>query len=63
MALMRRKRLFRTVGWLASRLIEMPSINDLDQAALDAHIAAVAERDREAARVPDQPAQERPTAA
>jgi hypothetical protein len=63
MALMRRTRVFRTIGWLASRVIEMPNINDFDQAAFDAHIAAVAKRDREAARVPDEPAHERSTAA
>jgi hypothetical protein len=63
MALMRRTRVFRTVGWLVCQLIEIPSIDDVDGAALDAYIAAQAERDRGTARVPDPPAQERLTAA
>jgi hypothetical protein len=55
MAPMRRTRVFRAVGWLVCWLIEIPSIDDVDQAALDAHIAAVAGLDREAARVRDEP--------
>lgn len=59
MALMRRTRVFRAVGWLVCWVMEIPGIDDVDQAALDAHIAALAEQDREAARVPDEPAQQR----
>jgi hypothetical protein len=51
MALTRRTRVFRTVGWLVCQVIEIPNIDDVDQAALAAHIAALAERDAEA-RVP-----------
>jgi hypothetical protein len=53
MALMRRTRVFRTVDWLVCQLIEIPSIDDVDGPALDAYIAALGERDREA---PDEPA-------
>jgi hypothetical protein len=49
MALRRRTRVFRTVGWLVCQVIEIPNIDDVDQAALDAHIAALAERDAEGA--------------
>jgi hypothetical protein len=59
MALMRRRRVFHAVGWLVCWLMGIPGIDDVDQAALDAHIAALAEQDREATRVPDEPAQER----
>jgi hypothetical protein len=45
MALMRRTRVFRTVGWLVCQLIEIPNIDDVDPPALDAYIAALAERD------------------
>ena len=62
MALMRRTRVFRTVGWLVCQLIELPSSDDVDQAALDAHIAALAEYDRDTTEVPGQPAQERSAA-
>jgi hypothetical protein len=63
LAPMRRTRLFRTVGWLVCWLLEIPRIDDLDQAALDAHIAALAESDGRAARVPDEPGQQRFSAA
>ena len=63
MALMRRARVFRAVGWLVCQLIELPSVDGVDQAALDAHIAALAEHDRDTAGVPDKPAHERLTAA
>jgi hypothetical protein len=53
MALMRRTRVFRAVGWLVCQLIEIPSIDDVDGPALDAYIATLGERDREA---PDEPA-------
>ena len=49
MALRRRTRVFRTVGWLVCQVIEIPNIEDVDQAALNAHIAALAERDAEGA--------------
>jgi hypothetical protein len=62
MALMRRTRVFGTVGWLVCQLIELPSSDDVDQAALDAHIAALAGYDRDTAGVPGQPAQERSAA-
>jgi hypothetical protein len=39
MALRRRTRVFRTVGWLVCQVIEMPNIDDVDQAALDTHIS------------------------
>ena len=39
--MMRRKRIFRTIGWLAALLIELPTVN---YEAIDAHIAALAER-------------------
>ena len=45
MALMRRKRVFRAVGCVVCWLIEVPRGGNLDQAALDAYIAALAERD------------------
>jgi hypothetical protein len=61
MTLMRRTRVFRTVGWLVCQLIELPSVDDVDQAALDAHIAAVAEYDRDTAGGPS-PAEERSAA-
>jgi hypothetical protein len=47
MALRRRTRVLRTVGWLVCQVIEIPNIDDVDQATLDAHIAALAERDAE----------------
>jgi hypothetical protein len=53
MALMRRTRVFRTVGWLVCQVIEVPDIDAVDQAALDAHIAALAERDAEGACPPE----------
>jgi hypothetical protein len=63
MALMRRTRVFRTVGWLVWQFIELPSSEDVDQAALDAHIAALAEHDRDRTALPGQPAEERLTGA
>jgi hypothetical protein len=39
--MMRRKRIFRTIGCLAALLIEAPTV---DADAIDAHIAALAER-------------------
>jgi hypothetical protein len=42
MALRRRTRVLRTVGWLVCQVIEIPNIDDVDQAALDTHIAALA---------------------
>ena len=50
MALRRRTRVFRTVGWLVCQVIEIPNIEDVEQAVLDAHIAALAERDAEGPR-------------
>jgi hypothetical protein len=47
MALRRQTRVFRIVGWLVCQVIGIPSIDDVDQAALDTHIAALAERDAE----------------
>jgi hypothetical protein len=41
----------RSVAWLVCWLLEIPSDAELDQAALDAHIAALAESDREAVLV------------
>ena len=52
MALMRRTRVFRAVGWLVCWVMEISGIDDVDQAALDAHIAALAEQDREAGARP-----------
>ena len=54
MTLMRRARVFRAVGWLVCQLIDLRSVDDVDQAALDAHIAGLAEHDRDTAGVPDQ---------
>jgi hypothetical protein len=39
MALRRRTRVLGTVGWLVCQVIEMPNIDDVDQAALDTHIS------------------------
>jgi hypothetical protein len=39
--MMRRKRIFRAIGWLAASLIEIPTV---DYEAIDAHIAALAEQ-------------------
>ena len=47
MALRRRTRVLRALAWLVSWLLEIPWPEGVDQAALDAHIAALAEQDRE----------------
>jgi hypothetical protein len=52
LALRRRTPVLRPLAWLVCWLLEMPSMDDLDQAALDAHIAALAEQDRDTASVP-----------
>jgi hypothetical protein len=57
MALMRRTRVLRAVGWLGCWLIEIPRVHDVDQATLDAYIAALAEHDSEATHtfhIPDE---------
>jgi hypothetical protein len=59
MALMRRTRIVRAVGWLACQLIAVPNFDDADQAALNAHIAALVALDSDATRVGHEPAQER----
>jgi hypothetical protein len=59
MALRRRTRLFRAVGRLVCQVIEIPDIDDVDQAALDAHIAALAERDAEGRVSAPEPGPER----
>jgi hypothetical protein len=48
MAVMRRTRVLRAVGWLGCSLTKIPRVHDVDQAALDAYIAALAEHDSEA---------------
>jgi hypothetical protein len=47
LALSRRTPALRTLAWLICWLLEIPSLDGVDQAALDAHIAALAEQDRE----------------
>jgi hypothetical protein len=47
LALRRRTPVVRAVAWLVCWLLEMPSLDGVDQVALDAHIAALAEQDRE----------------
>jgi hypothetical protein len=56
---MRRTRLVRAVGWLVCQLIAVPNIDDVDHAALNAHIAALVALDSEAARVRHESTQER----
>ena len=52
LALRRRTPVVRALAWLVCWLLEMPSLDDVDQAALDAHIAALAEQDREGGASP-----------
>jgi hypothetical protein len=47
LALRRRTPVLRALAWLVCWLLEIPSLDDVDQAALDAHIAALAEQDHE----------------
>ena len=47
LALRRRSRLSRPFARLLCWLLDIRGIDDLDRAALDAHIAALAEQDRE----------------
>jgi hypothetical protein len=47
LALRRRTPVARALAWLVCWLLEMPGLDDVDQAALDAHIDALAEQDRE----------------
>ena len=57
MALMRRQRVFRAVGCLGCWLIGVRSGDDVDQATLDAYIAALAERDVSPRLSHDEPAE------
>jgi hypothetical protein len=47
LAFRRRTAVLRPFAWLVCWLLEIPSIDDLDHAGLDAYIAALAEQDRE----------------
>jgi hypothetical protein len=47
LALRRRTPVVRALAWLVCWLLGMPGLDDVDQAVLDAHIAALAEQDRE----------------
>jgi hypothetical protein len=58
-ALIRRTRRVRAVGWLACQLIAVPNTDDVDHAALNAHIAALVALDSDAARIRQAPARER----
>jgi hypothetical protein len=58
LALRRRTPVLRALASLVCWLLEIPSLDDVDQAALEAHIAALAERDVRAARLSGQPGTE-----
>jgi hypothetical protein len=47
LALRRRTPVVRALTWLVCWLLEIPILDDVDHAALAAHIAALAEQDRE----------------
>ena len=52
LALRRRTPVLRPLAWLICWLLDIPSMDDVDQAALDAHIDALAELDRDTASMP-----------
>jgi hypothetical protein len=58
LALRRRTPVLRALAWLVCWLLEIPSRDEFDQAALDAHIAALAEQDREGGASLGQPGTE-----
>jgi hypothetical protein len=52
LALRRPTPVLRPLAWLICWLLEIPRIDEVDQAALDAHIDALAEQDRDTASIP-----------
>ena len=47
LALRRRTPVYGALAWLLCRLLDIRSLDNVDQAALDAHIAALGAQDRE----------------
>jgi hypothetical protein len=47
LALRRRTPVLRALAWLVCWLLDTPTLDAVDQAALDAHIAALAEQDHQ----------------